>query len=754
MVPCLYPGSTSLPKLRACVNAPPSTARREPWGNPLRMPRSFHELHSLTSHFPSPRSLRLLLAVAWGILTAAELTPDSARASDAFGGITGSGRWETRASTDATNTFHAVAFGGGRFLAVGDRGLMATSTNGTAWRVLATGERQTLHGVAYSPTLDGVGAFVAVGAPGNYLTDPPPGASNKVIVYNGGESWVTWPLATPHTLRGIAFGQGRFIAVGDGDTVLMSVVPSKWFPRAATGAGNLRGVAFGLDLFVAVGERGARTSNDAGVTWTSSLDGQDLTSVGYALGRFVAWAGNRQRWFSTDGLHWTEIGGDSTKLRAITAWEGTLLGVGGEGAAWMANSPEGLSWTENPLDLSRPTDELLATASGGGRVVAIGRSGTVLSRRGSEAWQMTTLAGPEIFARITFGAGTFVAATMSGVLTSTNGVIWERHVPANGGAVADVAFAEGRFVATGLNLDSRYQIWSSTNGRDWEPRLTGAPAQRLLGVAHGNGRWVVVGNWLGHLGVLPAIAWFSSDGVTWTESTFDTEPGVTVLNQVTFGSGFFLASAAGATWRRSVDGTRWETIQASGLSGTIMDLGFSEGRFVAYNENQTVFGSPDGISWQELSAGPTSTFHPVLQLPDGFASFGLHGEIWHSRDRLVWRETKLDSINGIVTDIAYGNGALVGIEAGWRGTFGRILQTGGLERLPVAIASARSLPDGRPRVIATGPVGTEQLLESAAELGHWSFSNRLTNVTGVVTFTDRQLLPGENRFYRTLTPAR
>lgn len=699
------------------------------------------------------RSLRLI-ALAWGASIAGQLTTNPARAADAFGGISGSERWEVRAPADATNTFHAVAFGGGRFLAVGEWGMMATSTNGTTWTVLATGERQPLHSVAYSPTAYGVGVFVAVGGPDSLPTENASGTSNKVFVYSGGESWATWPVATQRTLRGVAFGQDRFVAVGDGDTVLTSVVPSLWTPRPATGAGDLRGVVFGIDHFVAVGQRGARTSSDGGVTWTPSLEGEDLTSVGYGMGRFIAWAGDRQQWVSTDGLHWTAAANASPRLRAITEFDGALLGVGGEGAAWVANSTDGLTWNEQPLDPAHPADELRATASGGGRVVAVGLSGTLLTRRGAEPWQANTLAGPEVFARITFGAGTFVAAAMSGVLTSTNGVIWERHGPANGGGFADLAFAEDLFVATCPTLDGRYQIWTSTNGREWELRLTGAPAQRLLGVAHGNGRWVVVGNWLGHLGVLPAIAWFSSDGLTWTESAFSSEPGVTALNQVTFGSGFFLATAAGAAWRRSVDGTRWETINSTGFQGTLMDMGFSEGRFVAYNENQTVFASKDGITWQELPPGPAATFHPVLQLPEGFASFGLHGEIWHSRDRLVWQATKIDAFTDLLVGIAYGNGALVGIEAGWRSAFGRILQTGGLERLPVAITSARRLSDGRRRLMTTGPSGTEQLLESAAELGGWTLVNRLTNVTGVVTFTEPEPPPGENRFYRTFTPAR
>ncbi len=152
---------------------------------------------------------------------------------------------------------------------------------------------------------------------------------------------------------------------------------------------------------------------------------------------------------------------------------------------------------------------------------------------------------------------------------------------------------------------------------------------------------------------------------------------------------------------------------------------------VAYNENQTVFASKDGIAWQVLPSGPAAMFQPVLQLPDGFASLGLHGEIWHSGDRLVRHKTKIEALTDLLTGIAYGNGALVGIEAGWRGTFGRILPTGALARLPVAISSARLLPDARRRLMATGPSRTEQLVESASELGHWSLSNRLTNVTGI-----------------------
>jgi hypothetical protein len=104
-----------------------------------------------------------------------------------------------------------VVYGDGRYVAVGESGVILSSTNGTVWTSAATNYNYTgtdLYAVAY-----GNGLFVALGEDG------------WTAVSRDGTTWAWSSSATVNSLHGVAYNNGAFVAVGDSGTVMLSVAP-------------------------------------------------------------------------------------------------------------------------------------------------------------------------------------------------------------------------------------------------------------------------------------------------------------------------------------------------------------------------------------------------------------------------------------------------------------------------------------------------------------------------------------------------
>ena len=145
--------------------------------------------------------------------------------------------------------FHAVAYGGTGFIVVGEDGVKMWSSDGVIW------EREPgtipLYDVAWGETF-----FVAVGE----------GGARKQA--DEGGNWAT-PVFGGDNLTGIAYGDGRWVAVGPGRS-LISPDGQDWeaFPQEF----DLERVAFGYERFIATSSEGLYTSPD-GIRWTPLEDG-------------------------------------------------------------------------------------------------------------------------------------------------------------------------------------------------------------------------------------------------------------------------------------------------------------------------------------------------------------------------------------------------------------------------------------------------------------------------------------------------
>jgi hypothetical protein len=92
----------------------------------------------------------------------------------------------------------------------------------------------------------------------------------------------------------VTYGNGTFVAVGDGGTILTSPDVASWTQRTSGGQ-SLYGVAYGKGLFVAVGGYSDPWSSASviltspdGASWTQRTSGGNaLFGVTYGNGLFV-----------------------------------------------------------------------------------------------------------------------------------------------------------------------------------------------------------------------------------------------------------------------------------------------------------------------------------------------------------------------------------------------------------------------------------------------------------------------------------
>ena len=215
--------------------------------------------------------------------------------------------WSTNHVTTNTFRLQHVVHGNGRFVAaggMGDSGAIMSSEDGTQWTTRAFGfgaNPSLVWGLAY-----GGGRFVAVGHFGGVATST-----------NG----INWSFTNLNSdgLYGVAYGAGRFVAVGTSQygtvsNIFTSTDGISWTQRRShpTDPLEIADVVFGFVgrtlRFVAIGDNDgfSYTSDDGGASWIRrSIPGGNCIS--FQNGRFIVPFGNGTNLISTNAIDWSAI---------------------------------------------------------------------------------------------------------------------------------------------------------------------------------------------------------------------------------------------------------------------------------------------------------------------------------------------------------------------------------------------------------------------------------------------------------------
>ena len=128
-------------------------------------------------------------------------------------------------------------------------------------------------------------AFTGCGGGSNESVNPPYPSSDALNNWH----WRN-PLPQGNPLRGVTYGNGIFIAVGYGGTILTSADGITWTSRDSGTTTILSEVTYGNGTFIAVGYGGTILTSADGITWTSRTSGttHGLNGVAYGNGTFIA----------------------------------------------------------------------------------------------------------------------------------------------------------------------------------------------------------------------------------------------------------------------------------------------------------------------------------------------------------------------------------------------------------------------------------------------------------------------------------
>jgi hypothetical protein len=305
--------------------------------------------------------------------------------------VAGLNNWTKSNASVFTGKVNGVAFNGSRgspkYIAVGEAGKMAESTDGATWTAI-TG---IAGGVSGSGTFKDViyvssGQFVAIYAQGSVnrilassatstngtqWSNASPSNVNPATVWSGitanssqivavgtgsivifraasgnvNQSWTVLssaanksPIADITAVAGNANGTKYIIGARNGMIAYTGAALSNsttWTSIETTPFGNsaINGAVFGANKFVAVGAGGKIAYSIDGTTWRavsgSPLGSADVVSVAYGSNYFVAVAANGKIAYSADGIAWTASSSTAfTSLSSVNA-VGSQFVVGG-----------------------------------------------------------------------------------------------------------------------------------------------------------------------------------------------------------------------------------------------------------------------------------------------------------------------------------------------------------------------------------------------------------------------------------------
>jgi len=246
---------------------------------------------------------------------------------------------------------------------------------------------------------------------------------------------------------------------------------------------DLNTVVYGNGLFVAAGNFGAAFSSTDGIQWTDSPISPNSTAsfneIIWDDARFVAVGKSGIIFTSPDGSEWTDqsssIGNNNVYFESVAVGDGGYVAVGWEGGASgghrIYTSTDATSWTTQTSPVTTSSGKLYDVVWGDGQFVAVGSGGVVLTSADGVEWtvQTTTVTDASLFC-VAFIDGLYYAGggeMNACLITSPDGVTWtQRTIPMFDEYYSDIIrdiIPFGDKVAAVCEY-----LYTSTDGIEWD----------------------------------------------------------------------------------------------------------------------------------------------------------------------------------------------------------------------------------------------------------------------------------------------
>jgi|GEM_PF-1075405 len=616
----------------------------------------------------------------------------------------------------------SIAYGGGKFVAVGSGGLCSYSFDGITWTLLMPGDDTGIkfgsqsYGATFAYSVAyGEDKFVVVGASGK--------ASYS---YDG----INWNSLTPGTNTGIKFGSDfafsvtygndKFVVVGSSGKASYSSDGITWTsltPGTNTGIkfgsswdSYAEFVTYGNDKFVVVGDAGKASYSLDGINWTSLAAGTntgikfgttDANSVAYGNGKFVVVGRSGKASYSSDGITWTSLtAGTNTGIKfgttnaySVTYGNGKFVVVG---YAISSYSLDGVNWTND--DGSFSTLGYSRISYGAGIFVSAGIFGSTSYSTDGISWTDLTphrevlLYNSDAYGfvfSIAYGDGKFVAVGGYGHLVySYDGIHWSRdNVDLSfGDYLYSITYGAGKFITIGDGGQLHY----STNGiTGWTSLPYGVEAvfqnnRPGHAMIYGGDKFVAVG--------YEGVASYSYDGISWIHLPAGSNTGIKFGDNldgqdwkyhaysIAYGIDKFVVVGANGKASYSYNGINWISLTPGNDTGIkfgesdAQSIAYGLGKFVVVGSSGKASYSSDGINWTSLPAGTDTGIkfgtdgyaYSIAYGGNKFVVVGHDGRASYSYDGVTWTSLIAGDNTGIklgvVADaytVAYGSGTWV-----------------------------------------------------------------------------------------------
>lgn len=294
--------------------------------------------------------------------------------------------------------------------------------------------------------------FVAVGYGGRRIS------STDGVRWENDQRWSDEAKDDDNVLFNIAFGHGRFIAVGGGAKIghILSTRDGRQWTALPQHKGRVATIAFGRDRFVA--------GHDAELLYSS--DGER-----FEKGQKLDWKGSvharRSAFGSGEGGPRFVIIGD------IDLWAEKKR------VSWRAATEDGTTFTWSALD-TPPAQDI---AHGSGHFVVVGPDGLIESSHDGHAWQRHETAPDENFSRVVWTGKRFLVSGGKATWSSPDGLAWKREetrIPCS------LAWARENGAPLGIGISWGGNAWFSHDLTKWQKtELPRGPS--LNAVAFGSG---------------------------------------------------------------------------------------------------------------------------------------------------------------------------------------------------------------------------------------------------------------------------
>lgn len=468
----------------------------------------------------------------------------------------------------------SAAWGGGTFVITGEAGYLATSPNGTNWTWQSSGVSDDLMRVTWISTTNPLSLFPYTGFWA--VTD---GNGKAIYSTNSGASWKSFTVGSTNTLYAAAANNTSGVLAGDTDV------------RLGTGANNW------------LEQTSPTKAANPAPTWTYYCTLWDSTNGAYRLagddGMMVAGTPT-----SSITCDWQAQYPDNDRslLWQATVVNGLYVAVGDY--ATIMTSDNGGEWTTEALPLtnsiSLANTVFFCVGGNSNLLIAAGSSGSLAISTNTLITVVLTNADQ----------------TLSTNTASSLGVIW-RSLPApTTYDLAGVCAFNNKFYLAGGNAT----LLSSVNGMSWTPvAVPAAGSIDLSGMAASPSTLVVVGD--------QGLILSSSDGVNWSKQSSGTGYG---LFRVRYLNGCFLALGENGTILKSTTGLSWSPV-SSGTTNWVNDAVMVSNVCYAVGNQGTVLASSDFSTWTNVGCITYQSLYGAAAQNGQLVVVGLQGTILRSQ---------------------------------------------------------------------------------------------------------------------------